>query len=250
MFKLPPSLKRPYVDDDRLYQFVNLDGVLEVFDIEVPLAVKASGDDGVWYGRDVATRGDEVLYRIAEDRWVLVFVTFPGDEHDATPDPVNRELSPAEAARWLRLNKHSLLRELRTAIVEETDEREKGENRLDRAWEPSIRRQRPTTEVAAVQRPSTLTGCSARLDPALSIDSSSRNTRNRGDLELQAVALLFKHPDWTNKRIADELNCHPKSLSRFKKFRQARSGIKSGRNEFPRGRKDGKTGSIEAWDDE
>jgi hypothetical protein len=74
--------------------------------------------------------------------------------------------------------------------------------------------------------------------------------RERGDLEDRAVALLLKHPDWTNKRIAGELNCHPKSLSRFKRFKAARRAAASGRDDRPRGWRDRETGHIEAWDDE
>ena len=250
MFEPPPSLKRGYVDDDRLYQFVNLDGVLEVFDIEEALKVKANGDDGVWYGRNAAGRADQVLYHIAESRWVMVFVTFPGDEHHAIPDPVNRELLPRYATRWLRLNKHALPRELKTVIAKEADEHQPSENRLDRAWVLPVRREGPEIDVPTCRHSSVPSGRTAVLEAPPAIEASSRNPLKRGDLEHFAIALLLKHPDWSNKRIAEELNCHPKSLSRCEKFCQARRVIKSSRNELPRGRKDGETRSIEAWDDE
>jgi hypothetical protein len=65
-----------------------------------------------------------------------------------------------------------------------------------------------------------------------------------------ALVILFKHPDWTNKRIAGELGCHPKTLSRFERLRTARLAIRSARADLPRGRKDRETGNIEAWDEE
>jgi hypothetical protein len=62
-----------------------------------------------------------------------------------------------------------------------------------------------------------------------------------------ALGVLIAHPEWTNKRIAKEVGCHPKSLSRSVRFTEARAAIKSGKQRLPRGTKDATTGSLEAW---
>ena len=61
--------------------------------------------------------------------------------------------------------------------------------------------------------------------------------------------MLIAHPEWTNKRIAEEVGCHPKTLSRPGSFREARKAIKGADCRLPRGSKNGETGDIEAWDD-
>ncbi len=64
------------------------------------------------------------------------------------------------------------------------------------------------------------------------------------------MVLLMKHTDWSNKRIAEELGCHPKSLSRFERFGTMRQVAAANRAKMPRGRKDRDTGHIEAWEEE
>lgn len=69
-------------------------------------------------------------------------------------------------------------------------------------------------------------------------DPSARSTARRAttrplDLEDRALVLLMKHPDWSNVRLADELTCHPKSLSRLTRFKNARAINKANKHEFP-----------------
>jgi hypothetical protein len=66
--------------------------------------------------------------------------------------------------------------------------------------------------------------------------------------EQQALAVLVKHPDWTNKQIADEIGAHEKSLSRWSIFQKAKEAQKTVRKDFPEGSKDGQTGDLEAWE--
>lgn len=66
----------------------------------------------------------------------------------------------------------------------------------------------------------------------------------------RALAALTDHPDWTDEQIAQAAGCHVKSLYRWKEFRLARELLKGGREEFPRGSKDGESGELEAWDED
>lgn len=65
--------------------------------------------------------------------------------------------------------------------------------------------------------------------------------------EQEALAILVKYPDWTNKQIAQRIGVHEKSLSRWPVFQSAREAQKTGRKDFPNGSKDGQTGDLEAW---
>ena len=96
-----PSLNRPRKDYADFRDYVALDGGCGTFDITESVGVKPDGDENVWYGRK-SSREWEALYRTIAGRWVLVIVLPPGHENDA--GPVNRELTPVQAARWLRLN--------------------------------------------------------------------------------------------------------------------------------------------------
>jgi len=66
----------------------------------------------------------------------------------------------------------------------------------------------------------------------------------------KALAALADHPDWTDEQIAQAAGCHVKSLYRWKEFVRARELLREGRGDVMRGLKDGKTGDVEAWDDD
>jgi hypothetical protein len=131
-----PSLNRPIADYRGIVDYVNLDGDYEAFDLSDSVGVKPSGDEDVWYGQDRAGRGDEVLYRTAEGRWVLVFVVLPGCLDPRGPHPLERELTPTQASRWLRINALRLPVGLRPSSLNDDAERRIGQARLDRDWTP------------------------------------------------------------------------------------------------------------------
>jgi hypothetical protein len=58
-------------------------------------------------------------------------------------------------------------------------------------------------------------------------------------IEARAIALLCMHPDWTNKKLAAKVPCHPKTLSKpnMKNFKAARRALASGREEYRHGPK-------------
>ena len=89
-----PSLNRPYADYGDFVDFVNLQGGYEAFNLSESVGVKPSGDEDVWYGREIAGREWEVLYRTSERRWVLVFVIPPGHEDDEGPQPLEPRIDP------------------------------------------------------------------------------------------------------------------------------------------------------------
>jgi hypothetical protein len=66
----------------------------------------------------------------------------------------------------------------------------------------------------------------------------------------KALAALAEHPDWTDEQIAAAAGCQRTSLYRMKAFQQAREILRDGRKKMPRGSKDGKSGNVEAWDDD
>jgi hypothetical protein len=68
----------------------------------------------------------------------------------------------------------------------------------------------------------------------------------------RAIAVLIDHPDWTNKQIADAAGVHEKTLSRNKKFKEAKAIYKAG-NSPPKGFKthsENGTKSIEVSSDD
>jgi len=65
--------------------------------------------------------------------------------------------------------------------------------------------------------------------------------------EERALALLVKHPDWTQGKMAQAVGVNRQSLYRFKRYQAAREALQGGRAEIPRGSKD-KDGNLEAWD--
>jgi hypothetical protein len=53
-----------------------------------------------------------------------------------------------------------------------------------------------------------------------------------GDKEAQALAVLMKHPEWSNKQISDAVGVHEKTLYRWEKFRRARGHLETGRERY------------------
>jgi len=65
--------------------------------------------------------------------------------------------------------------------------------------------------------------------------------------EERVMGVLALHPDWTDKRIAEEAGVHVKTLHRYERFKTARRILKdSGREGLPRGFKT-EDGDIEAY---
>jgi len=69
------------------------------------------------------------------------------------------------------------------------------------------------------------------------------------DKETLALVALHKHPDWTNRKIAEAVGCNRTTLYTFKRFMAAREILKQGKNDLPRGSKYPEE-NIEAWDNE
>lgn len=97
-------------------------------------------------------------------------------------------------------------------------------------------------------------GSTARLiaerpDIAELVDLPSKPSRGRpapsAPKEFIAMDILNKHPDWTMTDIAKAAGCSRTSLNRMDKFQALRQmNIGS----IPRGEKDAKTGTIDAFD--
>ena len=111
------------------FEFIGLQGVREAFDVERSIA-----EHTPWYGTTEEARDDEMLFRIDGERWVLAYVPLTDVETEATPDYENRELTPADAARWLRINWKDLPDGLTPALPYVAGERL---TRLDRNWSPA-----------------------------------------------------------------------------------------------------------------
>lgn len=63
--------------------------------------------------------------------------------------------------------------------------------------------------------------------------------------EPEALAYMVKHPDATNKEIADAIGVHEKTVSRYKQISYARK-IQKDKSVIAKGNKD-KNGNVEAW---
>lgn len=84
------------------------------------------------------------------------------------------------------------------------------------------------------------------LRPAATPQPQATESQMSG--EARALAILTDHPDWTDKRIAEEAGVHVKTLHRYARFRTARRMVRdSGRADLPRGFKT-EDGDIEAYE--
>lgn len=64
--------------------------------------------------------------------------------------------------------------------------------------------------------------------------------------EAKALALLVKHPEWTDTKIAETVGCHRTTLYNWPRFVAARAAMKDGRASTPRGSKYAGDG-VESW---
>ncbi len=87
-----------------------------------------------------------------------------------------------------------------------------------------------------------------RLEDRDEAEGDTEGTRDSLSKEDKALATLIKHPEWTNKRIADTVGCNVAGMSRMKRFDKARKALKSGRRDVTPGEKDG-GGNVEAFED-
>jgi hypothetical protein len=65
--------------------------------------------------------------------------------------------------------------------------------------------------------------------------------------EERALALLVKHPGWSQVEMAEAVGVSRTTLYRFKKYQAAREVLQTGRAEIPCGSKDA-DGNLEAWE--
>jgi hypothetical protein len=76
------------------------------------------------------------------------------------------------------------------------------------------------------------------------------DTQKGNDLtgEALALAMLVKHPDWPDTKIAKTIGVNRTTLYDWPIFKKAKEALKQGKKEFPKGSKNGETGSMEAWE--
>jgi hypothetical protein len=87
----------------------------------------------------------------------------------------------------------------------------------------------------------------ARAKAQFSQSTDSPPSASGPDKEGLGLALLVKHPDWSNAQIAREVGVHRATVGRWKTFKAARAAQRADRNERPRGAKSS-DGRLEAWD--
>lgn len=69
--------------------------------------------------------------------------------------------------------------------------------------------------------------------------------------EVKALAILIKHPSWSDTKIAKEVGINRTSLYKMGNFMRVREfQKKEGKKNIPHGSKSEKTGRMEAWDEE
>ena len=64
----------------------------------------------------------------------------------------------------------------------------------------------------------------------------------------KAMVVLSQHPDWTTKRIAEDVGCRPDTLSKHDQFRMTRDTIKKNTPKH-KGYRDAKTDNLEVRDE-
>jgi hypothetical protein len=135
-------LRRPRKSSEDYWQFVNLAGEIEVFDIAtasypwfgrrigpkgLPAEGCIEGSDGV-----VCDRRDELLYLTSDGRYVLVYCDRSSLGDAAKPWP-DRELSPSDASLWFMLSEHELPAPLKPVPLRDPAQ---DPSRLNRSWTP------------------------------------------------------------------------------------------------------------------
>jgi hypothetical protein len=187
-------LYEPDKDEGDYFEFITLSGGLGAFDIEA----------AAWWGGRHDTRLDELVFRIQEGRWVLVYAPVPGHENYGAPQPLSRELTPVEAARWFQINRRKLPKELTPIITGSRHEPQGEPTRLDREWRPPVR--------SATLTPAPPHGSSAA-------DSPDRDAGQGGNspkvlMRVRIIAMHAKQPGLSNAEIARRLSCNPGTVSR------------------------------------
>jgi len=66
------------------------------------------------------------------------------------------------------------------------------------------------------------------------VKSAAKTKQKQPSLEARALAMLTDHPEWSDTKIAGELQCSRTSLYRFSKFTAARELLSNGKAKFNR----------------
>jgi hypothetical protein len=103
-------------------------------------------------------------------------------------------------------------------------------------------------EDARDDRPDRAQGAAPRRAPIDFQATTPSPGKTLEDWDAEACKLLIQHPDWTVKRIAQEMGYPRTSLYRLAKFQKARAILEQGKGSMPRGWK-GDDGVLEAADD-
>ena len=130
----PSFLRRPRKSSEDYWEFVNLAGEIDVFDV-----AKAGYP---WFGRRIegpdgvvcCDREDELLYPTSDGRHVLVY--WDDSSLGGPPKPwPDRELSPEDASLWFMLGQHEIPAPLKPVPLR--DPAQDPSSRLNREWTPS-----------------------------------------------------------------------------------------------------------------
>lgn len=128
----------PEKDPEDYGEFVNLRGELELYDID-----EITEKDRHWWGRPMTERGDELLALLEGGRWLLVYMIDDINQERTAQsramEPIDRELSPAESARWFLINWRRLPKGLRPLPAAADLPGKEVKTRLDHDWRPPDR---------------------------------------------------------------------------------------------------------------
>lgn len=83
--------------------------------------------------------------------------------------------------------------------------------------------------------------------PAVKGGDSASDGAPELSAEERALALLVRHPEWTQTKMAEAVGVSRQTLYRFSQYQTAREALESGRTDIPRGFKDA-DGNLEAWE--
>jgi hypothetical protein len=252
----------PGADPKNEFEFVNLEGNLERFDISDPAhanypwqRVNVSAlrqaeanpkpERCIWHGGHDGSF-EESLYRMLGGRWVLIFDPLSFDDEAAQSTlPQNRELTQKDACVWLRWVKNfeppAELRDFNSHVVGSMPAR------LERNWEA-------TPAIKGMHEP----GCqSEKMTAGLSNRAkggAKRRVRPPGDPAARAIGAAIvllkegspislraacKKAGVDRKHLSDK---YPDAVESIKKL-GAPNGVP------PKGAVDRRTGNLECWDD-
>lgn len=113
-------------------------------------------------------------------------------------------------------------------------------------------RQRLDAEILDLERARRAVAMASKIPPAdpPAADDPPAAQDNALELQDRALALLVRHPEWSDSKIAKTVGVSRTTLYKpsWLAYQRARETLRAGKQAMPRGSKDAETRSVEAWE--